>query len=152
MREMIDSEYRVIHRVVKIPFEFDNEIYALNSSKPWLKSRKKKKEKKKGGRKKKQIISSEGNYRQSSWLDFSPLANKEFLFSTIRGWLLTTSKRWPPDEPRGSLWTVGMQRRKLGMWKHEARIKQADRQGGHGRWRNGLSGNRFRYASKLEEE
>lgn len=66
MREMIDSEYRVIHRVVKIPFEFDNEIYALNSSKPWLKSRKKKKEKKKGGRKKKQIISSEGNYRQSS--------------------------------------------------------------------------------------
>lgn len=47
MREMIDSEYRVIHRVVKIPFEFDNEIYALNSSKPSLKSRKKKKEKKK---------------------------------------------------------------------------------------------------------
>lgn len=80
---MIDS--CMIFIVVKIPLEFDNEIYALNSSS--LKPEKKEK---------KDRSSVEGKLSSNFLTRLSPLANKEFLFSTIRGWLPLNKKEMAP--------------------------------------------------------
>lgn len=100
--------------MVKIPLEFDNEIYALNSS-----SLKPEKKEKKG-----QIVSRGEIIVKLLNPTFSLGQQGIPIFNDP--WLAASQQvRDGPDERRGSSWTLGMQRRKLG----DVRARSDDKTG-----------------------